>query len=481
MDGIVHGAASRFYIDGQWVAPAGTRTIDVVNPATERVLGSIAAGTAADVDRAVDAARRAFATYSTISREERLALLRRIAAVYAARQDALARTLCAEMGVPISFSRAMQIPTALRHIEAAIHVLEHFAFEEPQGTMMVLKEPIGVCGLITPWNWPLNQIACKVAPALAAGCTVVLKPSELSPFSALAFAQILQDAGVPPGVFNLVNGTGEAVGAAMASHPGIDMVSITGSTRAGVLVAQAAAPTVKRVTQELGGKSPNILLPDADFERAVPLGVAACFRNCGQSCSAPTRMIVPADRLAEVEARAKQAAEALVVGDPADERTQLGPVANAAQLAKIQSMIARGIAEGAKLVAGGPGKPEGLAHGFYVRPTVFSQVTPQMTIAREEIFGPVLAIQAYRDEDEAVAIANDTIYGLGSAVQSRDLAHARRIAARIRAGQVHINHPDWSPYAAFGGYKQSGNGREYGIAGLAEYLETKTVLGYAPA
>ena len=478
MDTVVRDIARRFYVDGQWVDPAGTGSIEVVNPATERVLGRIAAGNAADVDRAVAAARRAFAPYSTTSREERLALLRRIAAGYRARQEDLARTLSTEMGVAISYARAMQIPTALEHIEATIDILETYVFEKPQGSMMVLKEPIGVCGLITPWNWPLNQIACKVAPALAAGCTVVLKPSEMSPFSALLFAEILHDAGVPAGVFNLVNGTGEAVGAAIAAHPDVDMVSITASTRAGVLVAQAAAPSVKRVMQELGGKSPNILLPDADFERAVPLGVAACFRNSGQSCSAPTRMIVPGARLAEVEALARKTADALVVGDPADERTQLGPVANAAQFRKIQAMIETGIAEGAKLVAGGPGKPEGLVHGFYVRPTVFSEVTPRMTIAREEIFGPVLAIQSYRDEDEAVAIANDTIYGLGSAVQSRDLAHARRVAARIRAGQVHINYPEWSPYASFGGYKQSGNGREYGVAGFEEYLETKTVLGY---
>ena len=477
----VHEIARKFYIDGQWVDPTGSGSVPVVNPATERDLGTIAAGNAQDVNRAVAAARRAFAGQSTSTREERLAMLRRIADGYRARQEELALTLSAEIGVAISFARAMQIPTALQHIEAAIQVLETYAFEKPQGTMMVLKEPVGVCGLITPWNWPLNQIAAKVAPALAAGCTVVLKPSELAPFSALLFADILHEAGVPPGVFNLVNGTGEVVGAAMSSHPDIDMVSITGSTRAGVLVAQAAAVTAKRVTQELGGKSPNILLPDADFERAVPLGVAACFRNVGQSCSAPTRMIVPAGRLAEVEALARKFVETLVVGDPSDEKTQLGPVANAAQFAKIQSMIATGIAEGAKLVVGGPGRPQGLARGFYVRPTVFSEVTPRMTIAREEIFGPVLAIQPYRDEDEAVAIANDTIYGLGSAVQSRDLAHARRIAARIRAGQVHINHPPWSPYAAFGGYKQSGNGREYGVAGLEEYLETKTVLGYEAA
>jgi aldehyde dehydrogenase (NAD+) len=375
----------------------------------------------------------------------------------------------------------MQIPTGLQHLQATIDVLERYPFEEPQGSMMVLKEPIGVCGLITPWNWPLNQIACKVGPALAAGCTMVLKPSELAPFSALAFARILHDAGVPPGVFNLVNGTGESVGAALSSHPEVDMVSITGSTRAGALVAQAAAPTAKRVMQELGGKSPNVLLPDADFATAVPKGVQGCYRNSGQSCSAPTRMIVPADRLAEVEELARATAHALVIGDPRSEDTQLGPIANAAQFARVQAMIEAGIAEGAKLVAGGPGRPEHLARGYFARPTVFSQVERSMRIAREEIFGPVLAILPYRDEEEAIAIANDSVYGLGSAVQSKDLAHARRVAARIRAGQVHINYPPWSPFAAFGGYKQPGNGREYGVAGLEEYLETKTVLGYSPA
>jgi aldehyde dehydrogenase (NAD+) len=479
-DATLAGTALGFYIDGRWVEPVAPSFIDVVDPSTEEVIGRVAAGGAPDVDRAVAAARRAFATYSQTTREERLALLRRIVQCYEARKEELASVLSQEMGVPIAFARSMQVPIAIWHLEAMIQILETYAFERTERSIVVLKEPVGVCGLITPWNWPLNQIACKVAPALAAGCTIVLKPSELSPFSALAFAEILHEAGVPPGVFNLVNGTGEAVGAPMSSHPGIDMLSITGSTRAGVLVAQAAAPTVKRVTLELGGKSPNVLLPDADFETAVPKGVAACFRNSGQSCSAPTRMLVPADRLGEVEALAKAAADAFVVGDPRSETTQLGPLANAAQFRKVQAMIAVGIAEGAKLVAGGEGRPAHLSRGYFARPTVFSEVAPTMRIAREEIFGPVLAIQPYADEEEAIALANDTVYGLGSAVQSRDLAHARRVAARIRAGQVHINYPAWSPYAAFGGYKQSGNGREYGVAGFEEYLETKSVLGAAP-
>jgi aldehyde dehydrogenase (NAD+) len=373
------------------------------------------------------------------------------------------------------------VPFGIAHIRAAIEVLGNYAFLRQQGTTAIVKEAIGVCGLITPWNWPLYQITAKVAPAIAAGCTIILKPSEFSPLSARLFAQIMHDAGTPAGVFNMIYGTGTEVGAAIASHPGIDMISITGSTRAGVLVAQAAAPTVKRVTQELGGKSPNILLDDADFERVVPLGVAAAFRNVGQSCSAPTRMLVPAARLAEVEELAAAFAMTMKVGDPLAEDTDLGPLANRNQFDKVQSMIVVGIEEGAKLLCGGPGRPEGLAQGYFAKPTIFSDVRPTMTIAQEEIFGPVLCLIPYADEEEAVRIANDTIYGLGSHVQSGDLDHARRIAGRIRAGQVHVNHPAWDGFAAFGGYKQSGNGREYGAFGLEEYLETKAILGYFPA
>ena len=353
-----------------------------------------------------------------------------------------------------------------------------YPFLTVNGTTAIAREPIGVCALITPWNWPLYQVTAKVAPALAAGCTIVLKPSELSPYSALLFAQVMHDAGVPAGVFNLVNGTGEAVGAALAAHPDVDMISITGSTRAGVLVAQAAAPTVKRVVQELGGKSPNVFLDDADFATGVGKGVLAAFRNVGQSCSAPTRMLVPADRLAEVESLAAAAAAAIRVGDPRREDTTMGPIANRAQYDRVQSMVAAGIDEGAKLVCGGPGRPDGLGRGFFARPTIFSAVTPDMRIAREEIFGPVLSILPYRDEAEALAIANDTVYGLGAHLQSGDRERAHRFAAQLRAGQVHINYPAWDGRAPFGGYKRSGNGREYGVFGLEEYLETKAIIGY---
>jgi aldehyde dehydrogenase (NAD+) len=373
-------------------------------------------------------------------------------------------------------ARGMQVPVAAEHIRVARDVVSSYPFVTRRGEMTIMREAIGVCGLITPWNWPLYQITAKVGPALAAGCTVVLKPSELSPLSALLFAELMHDAGAPTGVFNLVNGDGPEVGAALATHPDVDMISITGSTRAGVLVAQAAAPTVKRVAQELGGKSPNVILPDANLERAVPQGVAAAFRNVGQSCSAPTRMIVPRERLAQVERIACEAAAGIVVGDPRSPQTTHGPVANRAQFNRVQEMIGIGIAEGARLVCGGPGRPTGLERGFYVRPTIFCDVHPQMRIAQEEIFGPVLSVIAYDSVDEAVEIANGTVYGLGAHVQSQDLGAARAVAARIRSGQVHINHPAWNPHAPFGGYKRSGNGREYGLEGLQEYLETKAIL-----
>jgi len=481
IDPLVPAALRRsFYVDGRWIDASDRPTQPVVNPAMGQVLADVAVGSSADAAAAVAAARRAFAGYSTWPVAERVALLDRIHALLQARAEQFARTLTLEMGVAIGYSRAAQVPLAAEHVRAAREVLAGYPLLAMQGSTAIVREPIGVCGLITPWNWPLYQVTAKVAPALAAGCTVVLKPSELSPFSALLFAQLMHDAGTPPGVFNLVNGSGPEVGAAMASHPDVDMISITGSTRAGVQVAQAAAVTVKRVTQELGGKSPNVLLPHADFARAVPAGVQAAMRNVGQSCSAPTRMIVPRARLAEVEGLAAQAVAQFVVGDPREASTTHGPVANQAQFERVQRMIDIGLHEGAHLVCGGPGRPQGLEHGCFARPTVFSRVDNRMQVAQQEIFGPVLCVIPYDTVDEAVAIANDVEYGLGAHVQGTDLADARRVALRIRAGQVLINHPAWDPFAPFGGYKRSGNGREYGRFGFEEYLETKAIIGYAP-
>jgi len=472
------GSLDRLFIDGEWVLPTGHARARVIDPSTEEPVAQIALGSAQDVATAVDAARRAFATWSMSAPQSRAAFLDRVHSLILKRAELFAQAISLEMGAAIVSARGAHVPSAAEHIRVARDLADSYAFLTHRGDTAIVREAIGVCGLITPWNWPLYQITAKVGPALAAGCTVVLKPSELSPLSALLFAQLMHDAGVPAGVFNLVNGDGAEVGAALSSHPDVDMISITGSTRAGVLVAQAAAPTVKRVAQELGGKSPNVILPDADFARAVAAGVAAGFRNVGQSCSAPTRMIVPRERLAEVERLACEAVSRIVVGDPRSQQTTHGPVANRAQFNRMQEMIEAGIAEGARLVCGGPGRPQSLERGFYVRPTVFSGVHPQMRIAQEEIFGPVLSIIPYDSVDEAVDIANDTVYGLGAHVQGQDLAAARAIAARIRSGQVHINNPAWSPHAPFGGYKRSGNGREYGLEGFQEYLETKAILGF---
>ncbi|WLH03953.1 aldehyde dehydrogenase family protein [Pseudomonas beijingensis] len=473
--------AHLFYINGGWSAPASPASLPVVNPATEEIVAQVASGSAEDVDRAVAAARAAFADWSTTPTVARARVLDKIHALILERKEAFAQAISLEMGAAIGSARAMQVPLAAEHVRVARDLLSTYRFQTVENGTAIQREPIGVCGLITPWNWPLYQITAKVAAALAAGCTVVLKPSELSPLSALLFAQVVHDAGLPPGVFNLVNGSGHVVGAAMAAHPDVDMISITGSNRAGALVAQAAAPTAKRVGQELGGKSPNILLPDADFAKAVPLGVMAALRNVGQSCSAPTRMIVPKDRLAEVEALAAATANAIIVGDPQSPDTVLGPIANEAQFNRVQAMIEAGLHEGAKLLCGGLGRVSGFEKGFYTRPTVFSEVDNAMRIAQEEIFGPVLCIIAYETIDEAVAIANDTIYGLGAHVQSQDLDLARAVASRIRAGQVLLNYPAWNPMAPFGGYKRSGNGREYGVFGLEEYLETKAIVGFGAA
>jgi aldehyde dehydrogenase (NAD+) len=471
----------KFYIDGKWVTPSHPNDFPVINPATEEQFAVITLGSAHDVDLAVAAAKRAFESFSETTIAERRDLLSRIVSVYKSRSDEMAQAISSEMGAPIEFAAKAQVGAGLAHLMEMLRVLEGFHFEEVRGTTLFRKEPIGVCGLITPWNWPMNQIIAKAAPALAAGCTMVLKPSEFAPLSAYLFAQILDEARVPPGVFNLVNGDGSTVGAALSAHADIAMISFTGSTRAGIAVATAAAPSVKRVTQELGGKSANILLDDADFAAAVKEGAVACFRNTGQSCNAPTRMLVPKSRIMEAANYAKQAADATQVGDPQAASTNIGPLAGKAQFEKVERLIRKGIEEGAGLVAGGPGRPEGLKKGYYARPTVFVNVRNDMTIAREEIFGPVLCIITYENEDDAVRIANDTPYGLSGFVTSGDLERARRVAKRIRSGNVHINgaRPDFA--GCFGGYKQSGNGREWGEAGLEEFLELKTVFGYAPS
>ena len=468
----------QFYIDGQWVDPVTPRPLDVINPATEEVCGRISLGSAEDVDRAVAAASRAFDTYSGTTREQRIELLEAILAEFAKRHDEVAEAIMDEMGAPWGLAKNAQAASGPQHIKAALRALRNFEFEERNRTTLIVKEPIGVCALITPWNWPMNQIAVKVAPALAAGCTMVLKPSEIAPFDAMLFAEILDAAGVPAGVFNLVNGDGPGVGTALSQHPDVAMVSFTGSTRAGVLVAQNAAPSVKRVAQELGGKSANILLDDADFEKAVKGGTREVFENTGQSCNAPTRMLVPRERMAEAAAIAAEVAGKTRVGDPRAEGTQVGPLVSEAQWNKVQDLIQQGIDQGATLVAGGTGRPEGLEKGYYARPTVFADVTNEMTIAREEIFGPVLSIIAYDDEDDAVGIANDTPYGLSGCVSSSDLDRARRVAARLRTGMVHINGAHLDAMAPFGGYKQSGNGREWGAHGIEEFLEVKSIYGF---
>ncbi|TKT78311.1 aldehyde dehydrogenase family protein [Aquamicrobium sp. LC103] len=471
----------KFYIDGEWVAPEQPDCIDVINPANEEIVARIASGSPADLNKAVAAARRAQAGFAATTKEERLALLKRVLAVYTAQRERIGDLITLEMGAPGMFARNVQAGTGISHLNKMIEVLDAYEFESLKGTTMRRREAIGVVGLITPWNWPINQIVCKVLPALAAGCTMVLKPSELAPLSAVAFAEVLDEAGVPPGVFNLVNGTGETIGQAMAAHPDIDMISLTGSTRAGVAVSEAAARTIKRVSLELGGKAPNILLPDVDLDEAVSRGTLACMRNAGQSCSAPTRMLVPVHEKERVAAIAGTAASALRVGDPLHEATEIGPVISKRQYERIQELIRSGIEEGATLVAGGAGMPEGITRGYFVRPTVFADVQPWMRIAREEIFGPVLSILSYEDEDDAVRIANDTVYGLTAYVQSGDRERARRVARRLRAGSVLINYAPVDLNGPFGGYKQSGNGREYGEFGLEEFLEVKGMVGYEAA
>ena len=468
----------KFYIGGQWVDPIDLKTLDVINPATEQVSGKIALGSAADVDRAVKAARKAFATWSLTSREERLGVLQRILGQYQKRIGDLGAAITEEMGAPKALANGFQVGLGAAHLNTAIEVLKNFRFEEPRGATMIVKEPVGVCGLITPWNWPLNQIAVKVFPALATGCTVILKPSEVAPFSAHIFAEIMHAADVPAGVFNLIQGDGLGVGAALARHPDIDLISFTGSTRAGVDIAKNAAASVKRVCQELGGKSPNIIFDDAQFAKHVASGVASMMGNSGQTCSAPSRMLVPKGRMDEAIRIAREAASKVTVGDPQGD-FGIGPVVSRAQFEKVQTLIQKGVDEGAPLVAGGPGRPEGLSKGYYVKPTVFANVSNTMTIARDEIFGPVLTILGYDNLDQAVEIANDTEYGLAGYVAAADLDKARAVARKLRAGWVSIN-DGFDFNAPFGGYKKSGNGREWGEFGFNEYLEIKGMLGYAP-
>jgi aldehyde dehydrogenase (NAD+) len=470
---------TQFYINGEWVDPVSPNSFDVINPATEEVCAHISLGTEEDVNRAVAAAKAAFQSFSRTSVAERVELLESCAEVYQKYYNDIADAIREEMGAPQKLAAGAQAYCGLGHLQEAAKILKTFKFQEDLGPHRVFKEPIGVCGLITPWNWPVNQISCKVSPALAVGCTMVLKPSEVAPLSAYLFAQVMHEAGVPAGVFNMVNGDGPVVGTTLSKHPDVDMMSFTGSTRAGSLVAQNAAPTVKRVTQELGGKSPNIVLEDADLEKAVTAGVMHMYQNTGQSCNAPSRMLVPRARLAEAEAIAARVTESVVVGDPAKEGTTMGPVVSEVQFNKIQGLIEKGIAEGAKLVTGGPGRPEGIDKGYFIRPTVFSEATNQMTIAREEIFGPVLTMIPYDSEEEAVQIANDTPYGLAGYVQSEDVNHAREVASKIRAGNVAINGAGAGFDVPFGGYKQSGNGREWGAHGFTDFLEIKAVQGFA--
>ncbi|MCJ8151944.1 MULTISPECIES: aldehyde dehydrogenase family protein [Shinella] len=474
----MHANALKFLIDGRWLEPIGTGRHTLINPATEEPVCEIAMGGAKDVDRAVAAAKAAFPSYSMTTPAERRRLLQRLLELYNENYDEIAAMMTEEMGTTARFSHAAQAWVGRAHLETIIAVLETYPFEELRGDVLISREAVGVCGLITPWNWPMNQLVVKVVPALAAGCTMVVKPSEYSPLSSIRFSELVNEAGFPPGVYNYINGEGHVVGEAMSRHPDIDMMSITGSTRAGVAVAKASADTIKRVHQELGGKSANIILADADFEEAIVRGVHGCYTNCGQACKAPTRMLVPHERMDEAARIAARTANAIRVGSPTDPASEQGPVVNRQQYERIQALIESGIAEGARLVAGGPGRPQGLNRGYYVRPTVFAHVMPDMTIAREEIFGPVLSILGYSDESDAVRIANDTIYGLAGYIQTKDNAAARRIARQLRVGMVYINEADWEAASPFGGFKQSGNGREHGEFGLADFLEIKATGGY---
>jgi aldehyde dehydrogenase (NAD+) len=467
----------QFYINGQWVDPVQARDLAVENPSTEELVATISLGAAADVDAAVAAAKAAFPAYSKVSVEERIALMEKLLQIYKDRYDEMAVAISVEMGAPISFATAAQADCGRGHINAAIESLKQFEFERQVGNTRIVKEPIGVCGFITPWNWPINQISCKVAPALATGCTMVLKPSEMAPISGYLFTEMMDQAGFPAGVYNMVNGDGPDVGAVISSHPDVDMVSFTGSTRAGILVAKAASETVKRVTQELGGKSPNIIFEDADLETAVSSGVINMMGNTGQSCNAPSRMLVHSSVYDQAVQIAKQTAEQVPVDDPMKEGMHLGPLSSRVQFDKVQGLIDVGIKEGAQLVAGGTGKPDGFETGYFVKPTVFAGVNNQMTIAREEIFGPVLTMIPFSTEEQAIEIANDTPYGLAAYLSTTDRERAQRVAGQLRAGMVSLNSASQDYAAPFGGYKQSGNGREWGEYGFDDFLEIKGITG----
>jgi aldehyde dehydrogenase (NAD+) len=468
---------TKFYIDGAWVEPKSKVRLGVENPATEEIVCEVAMGSAEDADRAILAARAAFDGWTYRPVAERIAVVKRILEVYNERYEEFAQVMSTEMGAPISWARSAQAWAGQVHIEATIKAAEEMVWEYNRGTTRIIYEGIGVCSLITPWNWPMNQIACKVAPALIAGCTMVLKPSEIAPLSGTLFAQVCHDAGVPAGVFNLVHGAGPEVGARMSVHPEVDMVSFTGSTRAGTQIAAVAAATAKRVAQEMGGKSPNIILPSANIAEAVASGVTAVMANTGQSCDAPTRMLVPRAAQAEALAVAKRVADAIKVGDPRDEATEMGPLVSKLQFDKVQRLIQAGIDEGATLVTGGVGRPADLNRGWFVRPTVFGDVVNAMTISKEEIFGPVLAIQPYDSIEDAITQANDTIYGLAAYIAG-PVEDAKPVARRLRAGTVNLNYPDWDTSAPFGGYKQSGNGREYADWGIHDFCEVKGIVGY---
>ena len=466
-----------FYINGQWIEPSENNVLDVINPANEEVVSEISLGNENDLNKAVSAAKKVFPTYSITTKEERLEIFEKIMDVYKKRLSDLAKAITSEMGAPVNLANAAQAPAGLGHLKKAYNALKEYEFEYEMNTTLIRKEPVGVCGLITPWNWPINQISCKVAPALAAGCTMVLKPSEIAPLSGIIFSEIIDEAGVPAGVYNMINGDGPTVGEAMSKHPDIDMMSFTGSTRAGISVAKSSADTVKRVTQELGGKSANIILEDADLNKTITKGVLHCMNNSGQSCNAPTRMLVPNSKMDEVIEIAKSALEKVKIGDPNSEKTTLGPVVSKVQYDKIRNLINVGIKEGATLVSGGLDTPKGYNNGYFIQPTIFANVNNNMTIAKEEIFGPVLSILGYDDEEEAINIANETIYGLSGYVSSQNIEKANYVASKLRTGNVHINNAPGDQSAPFGGYKMSGNGREWGEFGLEDFLEIKAVMG----